>query len=143
MGDTTVVVPAEDDAGGTDSADFAAGVAAATSVQAAQDAQEASVRAEGAQDTAEVAVRAAGEAEAAAYDAKADVAALRTEVTAGFESVTGALAGIAARFEQQQPPAAEHAPAPPTREERQPAASDDTPKKKSKPNRMRFGAWGN
>lgn len=97
--------------------------------------------AEIAQDQAEDAQSAAGAAIEAAYDAQSDVAALRQEVNAGFETVTGVLAGLAERINSAPAPAAPTAPAPPTKEEKKTAAGAEE-KTADKPKRRRgFGAW--
>jgi hypothetical protein len=68
------------DTGQTPSADFAAGVAAATAATAASTAQEAAATAENAEHTADAAIRSAGVAADAAYDAKTDISRLESMI---------------------------------------------------------------
>lgn len=120
---TVVVVEGE---GQEDGGAFAAGVAAATSAQAAEEAEEAVQVAEQAQETAQVAAGAAVEAESVAYDAKADVEALRGEVAAGLAELRDLFAAAAPPEPVVEEPAV---PAPEPKVEKSEPTSQDTSSK--------------
>lgn len=89
---TTIEVTEENTAAGGD-ASFQAGVAAATAVNAAEDAQEAQDTAEGAQATAETAVDIAVGADSTAWAARADVDALGYELRERLDRIEQAMTG--------------------------------------------------
>jgi hypothetical protein len=88
MADVTITT--EEPAG--DSTGVAAGMAMAVAGQAAEDAEVAVAEAEQANETAAVAVGVSDDARELAYDARADVAALRGEFTTFAERLEAALA---------------------------------------------------
>ena len=127
-GEPVVVAIEGSDSEGENTASFEAGVAAATSAQAKQEAQGAGWTAEAAAETASQASQTAEAAVDAAYDAKADIGSLRTEFADFMSEMRGALVPAVA------PPAQDEVPAP------EPAAevpaAEETPKKK----RRRYGS---
>lgn len=124
------------DGGSTTSADFAAGVAAATAVQAAGDAAEAEQTAEVAQAQAEVATEVAVTAEATAWDARVAVDELGAMVADG-------LAALRAELDARVPPAplvvdtGVPAPDPKDQAPAPPADADEPP---AKPKRTAYGS---
>lgn len=117
MSDTTVVVDGQEPDETT--ASFEAGVAAATSQQAAAEAAEAAGTAEVATMQAREAAQMAGEATGTAYDAQAGVQQLRDEMGLFMAEMREALA----RPEEEVP-------APEPEEEAEPEAEPEKPKRK-------------
>jgi hypothetical protein len=91
---TEVVVSDDGDQGAAASTEFAAGVAAATAVQAEQQASEAGAQAEAAAGAADAALDVAYTASEEAWNARAAVEELRDEVRNGFAAVGEALSSI-------------------------------------------------